>query len=74
MSRDTRGNAAAQPAFAAEADGITQVVLVTHGWHMRRALRAFDEEASAWAWPCASCQRRWACRGRLRPICRWLQR
>lgn len=27
-------------------DGIGQVILVTHGWHMRRAVRAFTEEAA----------------------------
>jgi uncharacterized SAM-binding protein YcdF (DUF218 family) len=43
-SRDTRGNARLSLPLL-QNDGITQVVLVTHGWHMRRALRAFDEEA-----------------------------
>jgi len=43
-SQDTRGNARLSLPLL-QKDGITQVVLVTHGWHMRRALRAFDEEA-----------------------------
>jgi uncharacterized SAM-binding protein YcdF (DUF218 family) len=44
-SHDTRGMAR----FSLQQlhkDGIAQVVLVTHGWHMRRALRAFTEEAA----------------------------
>jgi uncharacterized SAM-binding protein YcdF (DUF218 family) len=44
-SSDTRGNARLSLPLL-QKDGITQVVLVTHGWHMRRALRAFQEEAS----------------------------
>lgn len=43
-SHDTRGNARLSLPLL-QKDGITQVVLVTHGWHMRRALRAFDDEA-----------------------------
>ncbi len=43
-SQDTRGNARLSLPLL-QKDGITQVVLVTHAWHMRRALRAFDEEA-----------------------------
>lgn len=43
-SHDTRGNARLS-LLMLQKDGITQVVLVTHAWHMRRALRAFDEEA-----------------------------
>lgn len=43
-SQDTRGNARMSLPLLLQ-DHITQVVLVTHGWHMRRALRAFDEEA-----------------------------
>jgi len=43
-SKDTRGNARLSLQLLQQ-DGITQVLLVTHGWHMRRALRAFDEEA-----------------------------
>lgn len=41
-SRDTRENAARSVALLASA-GIRDIVLVTHGWHMRRALRAFEE-------------------------------
>lgn len=43
-SRDTRENAAYSVALL-RAEGIHSVVLVTHGWHMRRALRAFEEAA-----------------------------
>src|SRR6185436_6363343 len=43
-SRDTRENAASSLALLA-ADGITDVVIVTHGWHMPRALRAFQDSA-----------------------------
>ena len=28
------------------ADGVQHVLLVTHGWHMRRALRAFEAASS----------------------------
>jgi uncharacterized SAM-binding protein YcdF (DUF218 family) len=42
-SQDTRGNARLSLPML-QKDGITQVLLVTHGWHMRRALRAFDDE------------------------------
>jgi uncharacterized SAM-binding protein YcdF (DUF218 family) len=44
-SRDTRENAR----YAIDAlreQEVTQLVLVTHGWHMQRALRAFKEEAT----------------------------
>ena len=44
QSHDTRGNARFSLPLL-QKDGITQLVLVTHGWHMRRAQRAFDEEA-----------------------------
>ncbi len=44
-SHDTRGNARLSLPLL-QRDGITQVVLVTHGWHMRRAMRAFTEEAA----------------------------
>jgi uncharacterized SAM-binding protein YcdF (DUF218 family) len=43
-SRDTRENAVRSVALLKQA-GVTEVVLVTHGWHMRRALRAFEAEA-----------------------------
>jgi uncharacterized SAM-binding protein YcdF (DUF218 family) len=45
-SRDTRANAARTVALLREA-GIEQLVLVTHAWHMPRALRAFREAAGA---------------------------
>lgn len=41
-SRDTRENASATVNLLREA-GIRHIVLVTHGWHMARALRAFEE-------------------------------
>lgn len=43
-SRDTRENAAASLRLLAEQPP-TAIVLVTHGWHMRRAQRAFEEAA-----------------------------
>ena len=43
-SRDTRENAAQTIALLRPA-GIRHIVLVTHGWHMPRALRAFSEAA-----------------------------
>ena len=43
-SRDTRDNAALTMALLKPA-GIDHIVLVTHGYHMRRALRAFTEAA-----------------------------
>lgn len=43
-SRDTRENAA-RSVVLLKAAGITHIVLVTHGWHMPRALRAFAEAA-----------------------------
>ncbi len=44
-SRDTRENARYSVAMLHDLD-VSQVVLVTHGWHMPRALRAFKEEAA----------------------------
>jgi len=41
-SRDTRENAARSVALLRPA-GVTRIVLVTHGWHMRRSLRAFEQ-------------------------------
>jgi uncharacterized SAM-binding protein YcdF (DUF218 family) len=43
-SRDTRENAARSIAMLKPL-GIKHIVLVTHGWHMPRALRAFEEAA-----------------------------
>ena len=40
-SRDTRENAERSVALLRPA-GVTRIVLVTHGWHMRRSLRAFE--------------------------------
>jgi uncharacterized SAM-binding protein YcdF (DUF218 family) len=45
-SRDTRENAARTIALLRPA-GIAHIVLVTHGYHMPRALRAFTEAAGA---------------------------
>ncbi len=45
-SRDTRENAAYSLALLGPA-GVRHIVLVTHGWHMARALRAFNEAAAA---------------------------
>jgi uncharacterized SAM-binding protein YcdF (DUF218 family) len=44
-SRDTRENAQYSAAMLRDLD-VQQVVLVTHGWHMPRALRAFKEAAA----------------------------
>lgn len=44
QSRDTRENAGRTVALLRPA-GITHIVLVTHGWHMPRAMRAFTEAA-----------------------------
>jgi uncharacterized SAM-binding protein YcdF (DUF218 family) len=41
-SRDTRENARRTVALL-QADGISRIVLVTHGWHLPRALRAFEQ-------------------------------
>lgn len=43
-SRDTRDNARLSLPML-RADQISDVVLVTHAWHMRRAMRAFHNEA-----------------------------
>jgi uncharacterized SAM-binding protein YcdF (DUF218 family) len=45
-SRDTRENAA-RTAELLKAAGINHIVLVTHGYHMPRALRAFGEAAGS---------------------------
>lgn len=45
-SRDTRGNAVRTMALLKPA-GIRHVVVVTHGYHMDRALRAFSEAAGS---------------------------
>ena len=43
-SRDTRQNAARSVSLL-KADGIRHIVLVTHGWHMPRAMQAFEAAA-----------------------------
>src|SRR6185295_10238495 len=45
QSRDTRENAARTIPLLKRA-GVTHIMLVTHGWHMPRAKRAFDELAA----------------------------
>lgn len=45
-SRDTRENAAQSVALL-RPQGITDIVLVTHDWHMPRAQRAFEQAAAA---------------------------
>ena len=45
QSRDTRENAAYSVPLLRRS-GITHIVLVTHGWHMPRARRAFEEAAA----------------------------
>lgn len=46
QSRDTRENAGRSIALM-KRSGITHIVLVTHGWHMPRALRNFEEAGRA---------------------------
>lgn len=43
-SRDTRENASRSVAMLKPA-GVTDIVVVTHGWHIRRAVRAFELES-----------------------------
>jgi hypothetical protein len=43
-SRDTRENASRSVAMLKPA-GVTEILVVTHGWHMRRAVRAFEQES-----------------------------
>ncbi|MEO5697046.1 MAG: YdcF family protein [Burkholderiaceae bacterium] len=45
-SRDTRGNAMRSVSLL-RAAGIRHIVVVTHGWHMPRAMRAFELAAGA---------------------------
>ena len=44
-SHDTRENARFSLLMLRK-EGITDLLLVTHGWHMARALRAFEQEAA----------------------------
>jgi uncharacterized SAM-binding protein YcdF (DUF218 family) len=46
QSRDTRENAARTMPLLKRA-GVTHIVLVTHGWHMPRSMRAFEEAGRA---------------------------
>lgn len=43
-SRDTRENASRSVAML-KPTGVTEILVVTHGWHMRRAVRAFEQES-----------------------------
>ncbi|KNZ30732.1 MAG: hypothetical protein AD742_20580 [Methylibium sp. NZG] len=43
-SRDTRENGANSVALLRQ-DGVKHVLLVTHGWHMKRSVRAFERAA-----------------------------
>ena len=45
-SRDTRENAIRTVALLRQA-GVRHIVLVTHGWHMPRAVRAFEDAAAS---------------------------
>jgi uncharacterized SAM-binding protein YcdF (DUF218 family) len=45
QSRDTRENALFSTQMLRKQGGVQKLVLVTHGWHMPRALRAFTLEA-----------------------------
>ena len=64
-SRDTRENAVRTVALL-KPQGIRHIVLVTHGYHMPRALRDFEAAAGPdirieprrWAWRGATCSRR----------------
>lgn len=44
-SRDTRENARFSLTLL-QSEGIQDVLLVTHGWHMKRSMRAFEQEAA----------------------------
>lgn len=50
-SRDTRENARESLAILEAERGIGQIVLVTHGWHMPRAWRAFSQAGARWPVP-----------------------
>ena len=49
-SRDTRENARFSLTLL-QPEGIQDVLLVTHGWHMKRAMRAFEQEAARMGYP-----------------------
>lgn len=50
QSRDTRENASNAVSML-QAAGVNEVILVTHGWHMPRAMRAFQAEVRRLATP-----------------------
>jgi uncharacterized SAM-binding protein YcdF (DUF218 family) len=71
-SRDTRENARFTATLLREA-GVQQVILVTHGWHMKRALRAFSQESKAQGAPLTLVPAPMALAPRSeRPVLRWL--
>jgi uncharacterized SAM-binding protein YcdF (DUF218 family) len=45
QSQDTRGNARLTLQMLKD-EGISDVIIVTHGWHMLRAMRSFQQEAA----------------------------
>ncbi len=71
-SRDTRENARFTAMMMREA-GVQQVILVTHGWHMKRALRAFNQESKALGAPLTMVPAPMGLATRSeRPMLRWL--
>jgi uncharacterized SAM-binding protein YcdF (DUF218 family) len=71
-SRDTRENARFTATLLREA-GVQQVILVTHGWHMKRALRAFNQESKAQGAPLTLVPAPMGLAPRTdRPVLRWL--
>ena len=71
-SRDTRENAQ-YAAVVLKDNRIEHVVVVTHGWHMPRALRAFREASSRLGatWELVPAPMGWAARVE-RPTLRWV--
>lgn len=47
-SADTRENAMATVSMLAD-QGVKEIVVVTHAWHMPRAMRAFEASAAVWS-------------------------
>jgi uncharacterized SAM-binding protein YcdF (DUF218 family) len=71
-SRDTRENARFTAMMMREA-GVQQVIIVTHGWHMKRALRAFNQESKALGAPLTVVPAPMGLAPRSeRPVLRWL--
>ena len=72
-SRDTRENARESLGKLGQDRAVAEIVLVTHAWHMPRALRAFSAAAASWpvppkivAAPVGDHE------GDMRPMLRWL--